>query len=113
MARPICFMLLRHCMRRAASRAAWTAGKSRAIRTAMMAITTNSSISVKPREGLGRVVGRFDMTLLRNWGVARRRSEDGAGSIAAGHNDLIGVGDLAGGNPRGLPRVSTRRRAER
>src|SRR5262249_38965391 len=48
MARPICFRLLTHCMRRAASRAAWTAGKSRAIRTAMMAITTRSSISVKP-----------------------------------------------------------------
>src|SRR5262249_48285841 len=34
--------------RRAASRAAWTAGKSKAIRTAMMAITTSNSISVKP-----------------------------------------------------------------
>ena len=30
-------------------RAAWTAGRSRAIRTAMIAITTSSSISVKPR----------------------------------------------------------------
>ena len=35
--------------RRAASRAAWTAGSKSAIRTAMMAITTSSSISVKPR----------------------------------------------------------------
>ena len=37
---------------RAASRAAWTAGKSRAIRTAMMAMTTNNSIRVNPRTGL-------------------------------------------------------------
>src|SRR5262245_55815750 len=36
-------------MRRAASRAAWTAGRRRAINTAMIAITTSSSISVKPR----------------------------------------------------------------
>src|SRR5947209_3422282 len=49
MARPSCFRLLTHWVRRAASRAAWTAGRSRAIRTAMMAITTRSSISVKPR----------------------------------------------------------------
>ena len=34
--------------RRAASRAACTAGNSRAINTAMMAITTSSSISVNP-----------------------------------------------------------------
>ncbi len=34
--------------RRAASRAAWTAGRSSAINTAMMAMTTRSSIRVKP-----------------------------------------------------------------
>src|SRR3954452_4003713 len=39
-------------MRRAASRADWTAGSNSAIRTAMMAMTTSSSIKVKPR---GRV----------------------------------------------------------
>src|SRR5262245_36946114 len=38
-----------HCDRRAASRAACTAGSSRAIRTAMMAMTTKSSMSVNPR----------------------------------------------------------------
>src|SRR5262245_19798136 len=38
-------------MRRAASRAAWTAGRSRAMSTAMMAITTSRSISVKPVRG--------------------------------------------------------------
>src|SRR5215471_2774213 len=50
MARPICLRLLVHCARRAASRADCTAGNNRAIRTAMMAITTSSSIKVKPRE---------------------------------------------------------------
>ena len=35
-----------HCMRRAASRAACTAGRSKPIKTAMMAITTKSSINV-------------------------------------------------------------------
>src|SRR5262245_4364732 len=49
MASPICFRLLTHWERRAASRAACTAGSSRAIRTAMIAITTSSSIRVKPR----------------------------------------------------------------
>ena len=48
-ARPICFRLLVHWMRRAASRADCTAGKSSAIRTAMIAITTSSSIRVKAR----------------------------------------------------------------
>jgi hypothetical protein len=36
-----------HCARRAASRADWTAGKSKEIRIAMIAITTNNSMSVK------------------------------------------------------------------
>src|SRR6185437_12455974 len=48
MARVICFRLLVHCERRAASRADWTAGSSKAIKTAMMAMTTSSSIRVKP-----------------------------------------------------------------
>jgi hypothetical protein len=47
-ASPICFRLFVHCARRAASRADWTAGKSNAIKTAMIAITTRSSINVKP-----------------------------------------------------------------
>jgi len=49
MPNPICFRLLTHCERRAASRAACTAGSKRAIKTAMIAITTSSSIRVKPR----------------------------------------------------------------
>src|SRR5437868_4327839 len=48
-ARPICLRLLVHWARRAASRADCTAGSSRAIRTAIIAITTRSSIRVKPR----------------------------------------------------------------
>src|SRR5271157_3406191 len=51
MAMPICLRLLVHWARRAASRADWTAGRSSAIRTAMIAITTSSSIKVKPRVG--------------------------------------------------------------
>src|SRR3954447_16958894 len=49
---PICFMLFVHCARRAASRAACTAGKRSAIKTAMIAITTSNSIRVKPAERL-------------------------------------------------------------
>src|SRR4051812_44334600 len=51
-----CFILLTHWARRAASRAAWTAGKSRAISTEMIAITTSNSISVKPGRHRRRVV---------------------------------------------------------
>jgi hypothetical protein len=53
-ASPICFKLFWHCDRRAASRACWTAGNSNETRTAMMAITTKSSISVNPllRDGM-------------------------------------------------------------
>src|ERR1700677_3357832 len=46
-------MLFVHWARRAASRADCTAGSSSAIRTAMIAITTRSSISVKPWRPLG------------------------------------------------------------
>src|SRR5262245_1579999 len=64
MARPSCFKLLVHWARRAASRADWTAGKSRAIRTAMMAITTSSSIRVKPRRASVRRRGIMIWRLL-------------------------------------------------
>src|SRR5262249_31326990 len=49
MANPSCLRLLTHWVRRAASRADCTAGNNRAIRTAMMAMTTRSSMSVKAR----------------------------------------------------------------
>ncbi len=45
--RPICGRLLAHCMRRAYSRDACTAGSRRPIRVAMIAITTSNSTSVK------------------------------------------------------------------
>src|SRR6516165_12045106 len=48
MPRPICLRLFWHCARAAAARTFWTAGTNRAIRMAMIAITTSSSISVKP-----------------------------------------------------------------
>ena len=44
-----CLTLLVHEIRRALSRAACTAGSSRPMSTAMMAMTTSSSTSVKPR----------------------------------------------------------------
>src|SRR3954452_23556393 len=45
---PTCLRLFEQDMRAAASRTFWTAGRSRPIRIAMMAITTSSSISVNP-----------------------------------------------------------------
>src|SRR5262245_41231436 len=54
---PSCLRLLAHRIRLAASRTFWTAGSSRPMSTAMMAITTSSSISVKAR----RVRGTRDM----------------------------------------------------
>src|SRR5439155_1915171 len=68
MANPICFRLLEQDMRLAASRTFWTAGNSRPTRTAMIAITTNSSINVNPVMCLGFVPClriRFMMTPLR------------------------------------------------
>ena len=54
--RPSCRMLLEQALRRAASRAVCTAGSSRPMSVAMIAITTSSSTSVKPRRGNWRVV---------------------------------------------------------
>src|SRR5262245_39861722 len=48
MARLSCFRLFWQLMRAAASRTFWTAGSNRPIRTAMIAMTTSSSISVNP-----------------------------------------------------------------
>ncbi len=52
-----CLALLTHWDLRAASRAACTAGSSSAISTAMIAMTTSNSISVKPRRCLTMVRG--------------------------------------------------------
>src|SRR6516164_8472084 len=48
-ARPSCLRLFWHWARAAASRTFWTAGSKRPMRMAMMAITTNNSISVNAR----------------------------------------------------------------
>ena len=69
-------------MRRAASRAACTAGNNTAIRMPMIAITTRSSTSVKPRPGLSafghppllayplKAVSLADIILPHNWSIA-------------------------------------------
>src|SRR5437762_7636975 len=56
-ARAICLILLLHLVRAAASRTFWTAGRSRPMRTAMMAITTKSSIRVNAARPAGRADG--------------------------------------------------------
>ena len=58
-------------MRAAASRTFWTAGSSRPMRIAMMAMTTSSSISVNARRGRAGEIGPFDA------------SQDGAGKEKA------------------------------
>src|SRR5262249_38840769 len=62
-------------MRAAASRIFWTAGSNRPMRMAMMAITTSSSISVKPR--LRRAGQVNDMTYSPS--VIRRTGEKADG----------------------------------
>src|SRR5581483_10664618 len=57
-ARPSCLRLFWHLARAAASRTFWTAGSNSPIRMAMMAITTNSSISVNPLRQRDRVMGQ-------------------------------------------------------
>src|SRR5260370_13723310 len=57
-ARPHCLRLLEHCVRAAASRTFCTAGNRSPIKMAIMAMTTSSSISVKPRLR-DRVMGRL------------------------------------------------------
>src|SRR4051794_21892055 len=58
MPRPICLRLFEHWMRAAASRTFCTAGTKSAIRMAMIAITTSSSISVNAdRLALGDMGG--------------------------------------------------------
>src|SRR3954462_1787344 len=49
-AMPYCLRLLTHWIRLAAARADCTAGSNKAMRTAMIAMTTSSSIRVKPLE---------------------------------------------------------------
>src|SRR5580698_1636171 len=57
-AKPRLRMLLRHWVRRAASRALCTAGETSEIKTAMIEITTKSSISVKAERPPARAIER-------------------------------------------------------
>jgi hypothetical protein len=70
MANPICAMLLAQAIRRAASLAAWTAGKSSPTRIPMIAMTTSNSTKVK-----ARLVLRIDLDMAvspkRKWFVSR------------------------------------------
>src|SRR5580658_663109 len=63
-ANPKLRMLLRHCVRRAASRALCTAGEISETNTAMIEITTNNSISVKPLRNAVRKGRRCDVMPL-------------------------------------------------
>src|SRR5438270_13413465 len=74
-ARPICLTLFWHLVRAAASRTFCTAGSSRPISTAMIAITTSSSISVKPRRRGG---GECLMRTLRGGGPGDESGRTGA-----------------------------------
>src|SRR5438094_2226297 len=75
-ARPSCLRLFVHLVRAAASRTFCTAGRSRPMRMAMMAITTNSSISVNPADRFG---GWRDITHSESdWGEGHPGTNPGA-----------------------------------
>ena len=75
-----------HWMRRAASRADCTAGRSKAIKTAMMAITTRSSINVNAeRRGF---IGLSFMRMM--WMMAIARSQNNLLERTAQEQDARG-----------------------
>src|SRR3981081_4407858 len=90
-ARASCFRLLTHCERRAASRAAWTAGSNRAIRTAMIAITTSSSIKVKPRLAFFIATCSWERRRRIRWGEAVEFPGEADGGARAGSTLAEGV----------------------
>src|SRR5436309_921780 len=67
MPRPTCLRLLMHCVRAADSRTFWTAGTNSAIRMAMMAITTSSSMRVNARRRMLRMIGPFLFSGQAEW----------------------------------------------
>src|SRR5271167_1762411 len=92
MATPICLRLLLHDMRAAASRTFWTAGSSRPIRIAMMAITTSSSISVNARRiwlrnGFMVNLSESQWTGAKRW----RRLRPEAGSLQFKRGQFVGL----------------------
>src|ERR1043165_9131088 len=62
---PICFSLLRQLMRRACILARVRAGRSSAPRIAIMAITTNNSMSVKPARPRQARFAPFECTNIK------------------------------------------------
>ncbi len=76
-ARPICFRLFAHCVRAAASRTFCTAGSRSPMRMAMMAMTTNNSMSVNARRPAARMKRGDTEGALRNENRARRASRTG------------------------------------
>src|SRR5262249_4094014 len=100
-------------MRRAASRAAWTAGSKRAINTAMMAMTTSSSISAKPGRGvMSRAPGRengYRETEYRGPLQGPRRVQYGvAGELACRADEAPAPSAWVGGEKRRVAEVSGR-----
>ena len=86
-----------HWARRAASRAAWTAGRSRAISTAMIAMTTRSSMSVNPRRILRNM--RILQSEMRKT-IPHAERVDGAPSLAKVPNGRTGAPDRTEGRSR-------------
>src|SRR5262249_17062770 len=74
---PSCLRLLLHWVRLAASRTFWTAGTSRPISTAMMAITTNSSISVNADRVEERCIGSLHNKYREYRKRSRKRGSKG------------------------------------
>src|SRR5437868_6187793 len=87
-------MLLVQRMRRAASRAACTAGSSNATSTPMMAITTNSSTSVKPQRR--RANDRMASAPASGW-LNERQSPDYRDTGANNSTEIGAVQNLAAG----------------
>src|SRR5262245_29359871 len=79
MARPICLRLLAHRMREAASRTFWTAGSSRPMRMAMMAMTTSNSISVKAKRARERILSPLGKGVKERVFASRVAHGDGCG----------------------------------
>src|SRR5262245_12222755 len=81
----LCRLLL-HCILRADSRAAFTAGSSIETSTPIMAITTSNSTSVKPA---ARSRGVRFIALLRKKAIGGRKCRNGNSSWPANQHDTL------------------------
>src|SRR5712692_3592186 len=93
-------MLLLHCRRAAASRAFCTAGSSKLMSTAMIAITTSSSIRVNPR--------RFAVKIRRILMDAFLRIKN----FDVKQHDAVGGESRQGKSRFDVPRMDSKRRKE-